>query len=130
LASYPQRTLFQAVEDGHLGSKATKRMNGSTWMTNVIQTWFTERLKLWTIRNEDRHGRDQAINTQAENRQAIRKLQQFYADHDGRVHHGLQWLLEESITNKMEWHTGSTVMWLNTWKPIVEESYKTALETG
>jgi hypothetical protein len=58
------------------------------------------------------------------------ELQQFYANHDGTVHQRLQWLFEESITHKLEWRTGSIVMWLNTWKPIVEESYKTALETG
>jgi hypothetical protein len=121
---------WKAIQDRHLGHKATKRMNGSTWITNVIQTWFTEWLKLWTIRNEDRYGRDQPTKIQAESRQAICELQQFYANHDGRVHHILQWFFEASITNKLEWHTGSIVMWLNTWKPIIEESYKTALETG
>jgi hypothetical protein len=121
---------WKAVQDRHLGPKATKGKNRSTWMTNVIQTWFTEWLKRWTIRNEDRHGRDQPTKTQAENRQAMRELQQFYANHDGRVHDRLQWLFEESITHKLEWRTGSIIMWLNTWKPIVEESYKTALETG
>jgi hypothetical protein len=59
-------------------------------MTNVIQTWFTEWLKLWTIRNEDQHGRDQPTKTQADNRQAMRELQQFYANHDGRVHDRFQ----------------------------------------
>jgi hypothetical protein len=77
-------------------------MNGSTWMMNVIQAWFIEWLTLWTTRNKDRHGQDQPAKVEEENRQAIRELQQSYANHDGRVHHRLQWLFEESITNKLE----------------------------
>jgi hypothetical protein len=74
--------------------------------TCVLSEW----IKLWTLRNDDRHGRDQATRLQAENRQVICKLHQFYENHDGRVPKRLRRLFEEPITTRLEWRTASIVM--------------------
>jgi hypothetical protein len=76
---------WKAIQDKHLG--VNKRVNGSSWMMNIIQAWFTDWLRLWTIQNEDRHGQDQATKLQAEN----------YAN----FNNSLQLTMEEYITDSM-----------------------------
>ena len=100
------------------------------WAIRVIETILLEWLKLWKIRNEDRHGRDMESKRRAETRQTIRELEQFYADHDGKVIPRLQWLFAEPLEDRRERNIGVIIQWLNTWKHIVENSYNTALTTG
>jgi hypothetical protein len=114
----------------YLGSRADTKNNGDTWMTKVIEVMLREWLKLWKLRNEDRHGSNRHTRRQAEERQAIRELQQFYDAHDGRVPSRLQWLFDTPISEKMAWTVGNIRLWLNAWKPVVEKSYTTDLETG
>ena len=66
----------------------------------------------------------------AETRQTIRELEQFYTAHDGKVPARLQWLFSEPLEDKREQNIGVMIQWLNTWKPIMEQSYNTALTTG
>ena len=122
--------LWASTQDRHLGSRATTRVNGSTWMIKIIETILLEWLQLWKLRNEDRHGRDMESRRQADTRQTIRELEQFYAAHDGKVIARLQWLFTETLEVRREQNIGIIIQWLNTWKPIVEKSYNTALTTG
>ena len=122
--------MWARTQDRHLGSKATTRTNGKLWTIQVIETVLLEWLKLWKIWNEDRHGRDLESRRQAETRQTIRELEQFYAVHDGKVTARLQWLFGEPLEERRERNIGIIIQWLCTWKPIVEKSYNTALTTG
>jgi hypothetical protein len=121
---------WRVVQDKYIGKNSNKKRTGSLWIIKVIEVWFTEWVSMWTLRNEDRHGRDSATRMQAEERQALRELRQFHEDNDGIVEHDLQWLFDVTLYEKMEWRTGVIRSWLNTWKPIVEKSYTTALETA
>ena len=99
-------------------------------MIQLIESIFREWLKLWKLRNEDRHGRDVESQRHAETRQTIRELDQFYAAHNGIVTMRLQWLFEVPLEERREQNIGIIIQWLNTWKPIVDKSYNTALTTG
>ena len=50
--------LWASTQDRHLGSQSTTKENGLMWAIRVIETILLEWLKMWRIRNEDRHGRD------------------------------------------------------------------------
>ena len=121
---------WASTQDRYLGSRTTARVNGSTWMIKVIETILLEWLKMWKLRNEDRHGRDMESRRHAETKQTIRELELFYATHDGKVTERLQWLFTTALEVRREQNIGVTIQWLNTWKPIVERSYDTALTTG
>ena len=98
-------------------------------MTGLFDVIFQEWWKLWELSNCDRHGRDIASKTQAEERQALRELEQLYEDHQHKVSQTLQWLFEIPIATRQPWRTSALRQWINTWKPVIEESYNTALET-
>ena len=121
---------WKMAQERYLGNRKTNRNNGSTWATKIAESWFLEWLKLWKLRNEDRHGRDGRTRLQAEERQALRELQQFYTDNDGIVVERLQWIFDTPLETRMEWTTGSIRAWINAWKPVVDESYPTELEAG
>ena len=118
------------TQDRYLGSQATTRANGSGWMVKVIESILSEWLTMWKVWNEDRHGRAMTSRRQAETRQTLRELEQFYATHDGHVIERLQWLFAVPLETRREQNIGITIQWLHTWKPIVEKSYNTALTTG
>jgi hypothetical protein len=120
---------WKTTQEQFLGSKSSRKANGGTWMIKVIETILQEWLKLWKLRNEDRHGRDRASRLQAEERQAIRELEQFYEDNDGVVNQRLQWLFDTPLDERREWRTGQIRIWLNSWKPVIDASYKTDLIT-
>ena len=96
-------------------------------MIKVIETILLEWLKMWKLCNEDRHGRSRR---HAETKQTIQELELFYATHDGKVTEQLQWLFATALEVRREQNIGVTIQWLNSWKPIVERSYNTALTTG
>ena len=114
----------------YLGNRATTKNNGTTWMTSVIEAWFQEWLKLWKIRNEDRHGRDATTERQAIERQTIREVTMFYETHADRVGPDLQWLFRTPLQEKIQGNISNLRIWISTWLPIVEKSYTTALNTG
>ena len=73
---------------------------------------------------------DTASQRQAETQQTLGELEQFYAAHDGHVTERLQCLFMVPLQDRREQNIGVTIQWLNTWTPIVEKSYNTALTTG
>ena len=94
--------LWAITQDQHLGSRATNRFDGTTWMIQVIELILLEWLKMWNLRNEDRHGRDIESKRQAETRQTIRELEQFYTVHKGQVTERLEWLFEVPLEDRRE----------------------------
>jgi hypothetical protein len=118
------------AQDQYLGTNATTQNNGTQWLTNVIDFIFTQWWTLWELRNEDRHGRDLVTQSQAHARQAIYELTQLYDDYQHTVPDRLGWLFSTSLQTRMQWPTNALRLWINTWKPILQESYTTALETG
>lgn len=121
---------WQQSHNNYLGNRATSKNNGVTWMTTVIQVWLQQWLKLWKLRNEDRHGRDEATERQAQERQIIREVQMFYENHANRVGPNLQWLFQTPLQEKIQGNITNLRIWISTWLPVVEKSYTTALNTG
>jgi hypothetical protein len=118
------------AQDRYLGTNATTQNDGTRWLTNVIDFIFAQWWTLWELRNEDRHGRDLATQSQAHARQAIHELTQLYDDYQHTVPDRLGWLFTTPLQTRMQWPTHALRLWINTWKPILQESYTTALETG
>ena len=123
-------TQWRHYQDCYLGTRATKKKNGITWMTGLIYVIFQEWWKLWELCNSDRWGRDLASKTQAESRQTLRELTLLYETHQNRAGQMLQWLFDIPLQTRMQSRTNALRQWLNTWKPMLEKSYTTALETG
>ena len=73
---------------------------------------------------------DRVTRLQAEERQTLRDLQQFYDANDGVVSPHLQWIFDTPLETRMGWTNGNIRIWLNAWKPVVDESYTTELSTG
>jgi hypothetical protein len=92
--------------------------------------WFQECFQLWTLRNQDRHGHDPATQLQAEAAQTIRELELFYTANKDNVAQRLRWIFDKTFEERREMRTGIIRLWLNTWKPVVDASYKTELNTG
>jgi hypothetical protein len=114
--------------------------NGCEWTTCMADFMLEQWWKLWTSRNEDRHGRDYATQLQAANRQALRELEQFYQNYSTVAPQQLHWLFGIPLPIRQQWPTYAIRQWLNTWTPTLDafirnartddESYTTALETG
>jgi hypothetical protein len=122
--------LWQQTQARYLGSRATRISNGSTGMIKVIAAWFQECFQLWTLRNQHRHGHDLATQLQAEAAQTIRELELFYTANKDNVAQRLRWIFDKPFEERRELRTGIICLWLNTWKPVVDASYKTELTTG
>jgi hypothetical protein len=121
---------WAAFQTAYMGTRATAKDNGSSWITAIIDTLFKEWWLLWEMRNQDRHGKDRAAQTQASTAQALRDLQLFYETHQHDTPPKHKWLFDTPITDRMHWRTNDIQQWLNTWAPVLQESYTTALETA
>ena len=114
------------------------------WTTNVIDFIFAQWWELWESRNQDRHGRDLTTRMQADARQADRELAMLYDTYEAIAPQHLAWLFNIPLDARRQWPTTAIRQWLNTWKPILEETtnpewdphnqenypYQTELETG
>ena len=112
----------------HLG-RFDKKNNGMTWATDVIQLILESWLQLWELRNGDRHGRDSQTKAQARRDQAIRELEMAYAFKD-QIMPRHNWILSVPLDQKKNLKTHAIRMWLSSFVPILEESYKEQLNTG
>jgi hypothetical protein len=121
---------WSQVQDDHLGTRKTKRNNGRTWLTKIIDTLFKAWWQLWDLRNSDRHGRDHRTTIQANTRQGILELTQLYESHQETAPAHLQHLFTIPLITRMQGNIATIRQWINRWKPILERSYETELETG
>ena len=121
---------WRLYQDRYLGNRATKRKNGTTRMTGLMDVIFKEWWKLWELRN--------GISAWSWSR---------YTD-TGKWVANLAWIgtvvqwpqrqgmsyipvaICDSHNNTTKMKMWALRQWINTWKPVIEESYKTALETG
>jgi hypothetical protein len=99
-------------------------------MTTVTDTIFKVWNKLWDLRNGDRHRRDTKTKMQADERQAIRECIQLYEKHKDTVTEDLQWLFAIPLQERLQLRYSALQQWIDGWKPIIDKSYTTALETG
>jgi hypothetical protein len=76
---------WKKAQDRCLGPSAAREENGSTWMIKIIEVWLSQWLKLWKLRNEDRHGCGCNTQAQAEGAQAHCDLKLLYDTHNGKV---------------------------------------------
>ena len=123
-------TLWSEFHQAHLGTQATERNNGLSWLTGLIEVVLSQWLELWALRNGDRHGRDYRSKAQAERRLAIHALKILYDQYDGHVMPEHQWLFDAPFHVTQQWSTSHIIQFLNTFEPILKESYATRLETG
>ena len=89
--------LWVMTQDRHMGQQTNSRVNGLMWTTRVKELILVEWLKMWMLQNEDRHGCDIESRQNAETRQTIHELEQFYEAHDGKVTARLQWLFADAL---------------------------------
>ena len=116
-------------QQAHLGQYDPKK-NGQTWATTVIQSILTGWLDLWNLRNGDRHGRDNTTRAQAEKVQAVRELEQIYDGYLDQIMPRHNWILTTPLEQRKNLRTHALRLWINCFKPVLEESYKERLETG
>ena len=69
---------WKAYQTTHLGTKATKKVNGQTWSTSIAQLLLQQWHNLWIERNGERHGTDKQSKDTAARRQAVREVEQLY----------------------------------------------------
>ena len=119
---------WSQAQQRHLGAFDRKK-NGQTWATDIVQLILEEWLKIWKIRNDDRHGKDKQTKAQAERTQAIRELELAYEYKDHILPHH-NWILETPFEQRKNLRTHSLRVWLSNYVPILRESYKERLATG
>jgi hypothetical protein len=115
-----------------MGNGTTKRKNAMTWATDMISTIFEYWLKLWKMRNEDKHGKDVATRREAERQQAIRELEQMY---EGNENTQETWIIQRPIEALKGKSTYTIRAAISNYRPVLqeptlEESHQTQLETG
>jgi hypothetical protein len=111
-----------------MGDTESKRKNAMTWATEMISTIFEYWLKLWKLRNEDRHGRDRKTQREAERKQAIRELEQMYEEHDNITQEA--WIVQTPLEVQKEKSTYTIRALISNYSPVLKGSHQTQLETG
>ena len=119
--------LWSQKMQEHIGGFDPKK-NGTTWATTIISEILTGWLELWHLRNGDRHGRDAQSKQQAAKAQALRELEQLY-DLKGGVSPDLEWIFDTPLQERMNMRTYHLRAFINSWKPVLEESYQDRLAT-
>ena len=96
------------------------RTQHKTWTVEVIDCIFNQWWQLWTLRNQDRHGRDSLTRAQADTTQAHRELNLLYKQYKNIAPQTLQWLFDMDVHTKKQWSTSKLRQWLSTWQPVLE----------
>jgi hypothetical protein len=94
--------------------------DGQEWTTSMADFMLDQWWKLWTSRNDDRHGHDYATQLQAANQQALRELEQFYERYSMHTPQQLRWLFDIPLSIRRQWPTHAIRQWLNTWIPTLD----------
>jgi hypothetical protein len=112
-----------------MGDNATKRKNAETWATTMIETILNQWLKLWTMRNESRHGRDYKTRQEAAKQQAISELEILYT-HQSQLQPQEEWILGKDINEMKKKSVYVLRAFINNFSPVVMGNHQTQLETG
>ena len=121
--------LWKQHHQQHLGTNATKKKNGNTWVVSLASFMFQQWWLLWESRNQDRHGRDQQTAAQAQQRQAIRELEFLWQAHPTDKKPGHEHIFSDTLDAMKQWTLRRQLMWLNLFKPVIEEWYSDRLQT-
>ena len=116
------------AQQSHMGAFHPKK-NGQTWATGVVRFILKGWLALWKLRNGDRHGTDAQTRHRAAKAQAIREMELLYTL-KGETLPRHNWILETPLQQRMNLSMHAMRAWINSYKPILEESYKTQNATG
>ena len=81
------------------------------------------------MRNGDRHGRDYKTQAEAAKQQAVREIEQLY-EYKGQLLPQHEWILATPLEQQRSKRTYVLRAFISNFGPIIEESYKTRLETG
>ncbi len=119
---------WSKMQQKHLGAFDRKK-NGQTWTITMAQTILEGWLDLWECRNGERHGRDAQTRAEAQRQQALRELELLYA-WKGHVMPRHDWILAKPIEQRQQLKTYNLRVLINSYRPILEESYKERLATG
>ena len=120
--------LWVPAQQSHMGAFEPKK-NGQTWAAGVIRFILEGWLDLWKLRNADRHGSDVQSRNRAHKAQAIREMELLYQLKGGLLQKH-NWILETPLQQRMNLSIHAMRLWINSYKPILEESYKTRNATG
>jgi Reverse transcriptase-like len=107
----------------------TKYKNAQTWSTALVRTIFQHWLELWTIRNNDRHGRDWQSKRIATKEQVMREITQLY-EYKGMIMPHHEWIFHTTLEQQQQKSTYVLRAFVNNYKPVILASYQTCLETG
>ena len=106
--------------------------NPSAYTAQGMEVPFTmvnNLTKRWQIRNKERHGADAQTQAQIKHQQAVTELEMLYAYKD-RILPEHNWILATPFDQRKTLKTFQLRGFIANYKPILEESYKTQLETG
>ena len=123
-------STWKSRQEQHLGTRRADDNNGDTWMTGLIQVMLQQWFDLWKARNADRHGNDWETTLAAQKRQAIREVTQIYEQYKDNIEAEHNWLFDVPLLTRIQQPTDSLRQWINSWHPLIKESYQTRLETG
>ena len=122
---------WKSHQSTHLGTNATKKVNGQTWSTAIAQLLLQQWHNLWIERNGDRHGTDKQSKESAARRQAVREVEQLY-DLNGSIRPCHNWMLSTPLEEMTQRRTYMLRAWISSYEPILRKShhYQTRLATG
>ena len=80
---------------------------------------------MWKARNADRHGNDWETTLAAQKRQAIREVTQIYEQYKDNIEAEHNWLFDVPLLTRIQQPTDSLRQWINSWHPLIKESYQT-----
>ena len=114
---------WSRLQEEHLisiGAK-TDRLNGTSWATNMIGTIWTDWFELWTMRNEDRHGKDKSSRASAKRGQMIREVEALYML-ASEVHPEDTDIFDVELETLLQRSTSSLFSWKANWEPVIRSS--------
>ena len=115
-------------QQAFLGTFDLKK-NGNARAITVAEMMLWGWHNLWTIRDQERHGRDAQTRAAAFRSQAIRELELLHTK-KGLVDPRLDWTLAMLLEQRKNLKTFHVRAFINCFGPILEESYKERLATG
>ena len=102
-------------------SEVTNRNNGTTWATNLATTLLAQWHKLWTLRNEEKHGKDWEQQTKAKHEQIRREVTQLYENAAEAPPEHLDSIYTCDLDTQLQKQPAELAAWLANWMPLYEQ---------